>query len=85
MKVRQEVQNFAYEMEKRLQAHDDRQGWENEPDVYLYDLLVSKVEKLGVTDFSDREAHLKLTTDIANFAMMLNDNMHRKESEHDNH
>ncbi|MBC2190516.1 hypothetical protein [Listeria booriae] len=83
MKVRQEVQNFAYEMEKRLQSHDDRPGWKKEPDAYLYDLLVSKVEKLGVTDFSDREAHLKLTTDIANFAMMLNDNMHRKESEHE--
>ncbi|MBC1913102.1 hypothetical protein [Listeria booriae] len=83
VEIRSEVLGFAEQMEKRLQSHDDRPGWKKEPDAYLYDLLVSKVEKLGVTDFSDREAHLKLTTDIANYAMMLNDNIRRKEREHE--
>ncbi|MBC2258870.1 hypothetical protein [Listeria booriae] len=83
IEVRQEVKLFAERMEKRLQAHDDRPGWKNERTDYLYALLVSKVDKLGITNDSSRESNLKLTADIANFAMMIHDNMSREEHEHE--
>ncbi|MBC2163442.1 hypothetical protein [Listeria booriae] len=81
IEVRQEVKLFAEQMEKRLQDHDDRPGWKNERTDYLYALLLSKVDKLGVTNDSSRESNLKLTADIANFAMMIHDNIRREEGE----
>lgn len=83
IEVRQEVNVFAEQMEKRLQSHDDRPGWKNEHVDYLYALLLSKVDKLGDTSISDKEKNLKLTADIANFAMMIHDNMSREENEHE--
>lgn len=83
IEVRSEILKFAEQMEKRLQAHDDRPGWKNEPNSYLYTALLSKVETLGVTDFCEKETHLKLATDIANFAMMLYDNVSREERENE--
>ncbi|MBC2292955.1 hypothetical protein HCC36_06880 [Listeria booriae] len=83
IEVRQEVKLFAEQMEKRLQSHDDRPGWKNEQVDYLYALLLSKVDKLGDTSSSNKEKKLKLTADIANFAMMIHENMSREEHEHE--
>ncbi|MBC2164641.1 hypothetical protein [Listeria booriae] len=77
--VRQEVKLFAEQMEKRLQAHDNRPGWRNEQNDYLYVLMHAKVELMGVTSPSEKELILKLATDIANFAMMIHDNTCKKE------
>lgn len=72
--VREPVQWFAEEMERKLRANDDRDGWKVGRLDWLFDRLTEEVEELRVE--VGRRAGLHIIdecTDVANFAMMIAD------------
>jgi NTP pyrophosphatase (non-canonical NTP hydrolase) len=79
--IRPSVLLFAYEMENRLRANDDKRGWTDVPPEDLLALLDGEVSELGIeilerpdgtgsirhnADRIRREA-----ADVANYAMMI--------------
>lgn len=63
--LRPDVLTFAKAMEAVLKIHDDRPGWENETNAYLYGRLLDEIDELR--ESGDKSELL----DVANFCMML--------------
>lgn len=89
--IREEVEWFAQEMEKILQANDHKPGWEGDELGCLYSRLREEAEELrrvllrddvsGLTAAALSTDVLRLiikeAVDVANFAMMISDNCRR--------
>lgn len=82
--MRQEVKWFAERMELTLALHDEKKGsdgWKNESVEWLLDQLKKEVDELEQSIMSDLYHHSKRVSimkecfDIANFAMMIADNV----------
>lgn len=75
IKLRPEVQRFAEEMEKQLQANEHKGGWKECHFSYLIDETFRNYDRM-VTHFTknDTPAILRRAANIANFAMMVADN-----------
>lgn len=76
MKHRREVDWFADQMERVLQAHDDKGHWSNCPIEYLLRRLREEVAELEANPSDIDEA-----IDVANFAMMIADASRRERIE----
>lgn len=79
MKLRPEVQRFAEEMERQLQANEHKGGWEDcTQEFLLSELNKNKVRLLeaiyGHNPIRREEKILRRCANIANFAMMVADN-----------
>ena len=71
--LRPALVKFSRHMEDRLRAHDDRPGWSNEPFDYLYGRMLFKSDELPWG--KDKSLAIKNAVDIANYAMMIADNL----------
>jgi hypothetical protein len=77
MKVRKEVLRFSKIMEEKLSENDNKDGWDNCTNQYLFSLLLHEVAELSELIFNDRvwpEELRRECADVANFAMMISDN-----------
>lgn len=84
---REEVSHFATIMEARLREHDDRPGWTGESFRYLIFRLNEELNELyacfshpvlmdgEVEPIADPEKIIFEAADVANFAMMIADNL----------
>lgn len=74
MEIRQPVLAFAWEMEKRLRANEHKGGWDEMTTDWLFARMVEEVAELnraiGLRSGITHEA-----ADVANFAMMIADNL----------
>ena len=70
--LRPEVLWFAGEMEHKLQRHDDRPGWQDEPLSYLVRRLLEEVDELSDAILLD-EGVVGEAADVGNLAMMIAD------------
>lgn len=79
MKPRPAVQRFAQAMERKLRQNDDREGWEGCSYFYLLSMMEREVKEVreSLVDQDPKEAQLE-AADVANFAMMIYDNLRRK-------
>ena len=75
--LREEVYHFAMIMEGRLQEHEDRGGWRDEPLDYLFKRLVEEMGELSAAllGHKDKEKMIRECADVANFAMMIADDL----------
>lgn len=76
---RREVLEFAGLMEERLTANDHKSHWEGEDMGWLLERLKEEVQELQQEidpgDLSNHEAICNECADVANFAMMIADNV----------
>lgn len=84
IKVRKEVLRFAEQMEKKLKKNDRKGGWLDEDYEYLMTCLEEEVEELrtlldkgGFYYLTKRQRNRIIgeAADVANFAMMIADNI----------
>ena len=78
--VRPEVRWFALQMEKQLKANDHKPGWRDDDFEYLMQRLSEEVNELGQAHGNDITAAVEIireAADVANFAMMVADNVNR--------
>jgi len=76
MNCRPPVQQFAIRMENKLQLNDHKDGWRNEKISYLMEQLQQKVNKLKLEfTYMHTQQMVPETINIANFAMMIADNI----------
>jgi len=78
MKPRKSVRKFAKLMEKVLQSNDHKGGWQDEDFIYLWNRLIDEMEELGCQlkkTTLDKKGIIKETVDIANFCMMIAENI----------
>lgn len=72
--MREEVKEFAGEMEEKLKANDYKGGWDKESIQWLFARLVEEVGELAMALYDEKytpyEARSE-TVDVANLAMML--------------
>lgn len=79
--ARQEVRDFAYNMEKVLRDNDHKSGWAGEDLDILFELLRQEVEELedslesSFNPLEYRKAVKKECIDVANFCMMIFSNL----------
>lgn len=72
--IREPIQWFAKQMERKLREHDDRGGWDDERLDWLFDRLIEEVEELRVEVNRSSELYIiNEAADVANFCMMLAD------------
>jgi len=81
--MREEVKQFAEEMEKILLENDFKGGWENCEISYLYCLLYAKIEKFKSLMENELYEDFKKdiqrkTIDIANYCMMIHERLNTK-------
>lgn len=77
---REEVKWFAEEMEKVLRENDHKGGWNKCDDGYLAWMLRDNLTELCEAAFQEPKDLLKMTksaVDIANYAMMIADNVRK--------
>lgn len=88
MKVRNEVSWFAEQMEKKLKANDDKEGWSYCSKDDLLDSMkdelgemIEQASRIGYSCFcghsisnKDVQTLIDECADIANYAMMIADN-----------
>lgn len=81
--MRKQVEWFAEQMEKTLQRNDRKGGWDECDYEYLIQRLEEEVEELreleGNPDVKGNDI-IRECTDIANFAMMIADQVRRATS-----
>jgi hypothetical protein len=76
MELRNEVREFAEQMEMKLCEHDDDRGdsWKNEPLQFFKDRLIQEMDEL-LKELDSPNPHVTRSTkeaaDVANFCMML--------------
>lgn len=83
--LRESVQWFATVMEVNLRGNDHKGGWEEEPFQYFVDRMKDEMEEIEEamvgTCKSDMMDAVNECADLANFAMMLAENAHKKAME----
>lgn len=79
IELRPEVRWFAEQMELKLRENDHKGGWSKCPVDYLFSRLGQEVMELDkALDFHiDFDGAISEAADVANFAMMIADNVHR--------
>lgn len=78
MELRKEVKWFAARMELKLKANDHKGGWHNEYAEYFLSRMTDEFEELvAALETGNTEQSISECADIANFAMMLADNIWR--------
>ncbi|QCT03773.1 hypothetical protein E6C60_3062 [Paenibacillus algicola] len=77
--ARPQVAYFSGEMEKQLQANEDKGGWETATDQFLKNQLEKNFRALRLC--RSHEEYRRRCANIANYAMMLADNDRREEDE----
>jgi hypothetical protein len=79
-KVREPVRWFAERMEQTLRANDYKGGWKHCSFKYLLHRMREELKelRLAIEAYSDEEIIIREAADVANFAMMVADNMRRK-------
>ncbi len=84
IELRPEVRAFAEAMEMKLRQNDHKGGWAREgrqellTKLYVEWIELREADKRLVSDphrFSNRQAVLQECLDVANFAMMIADNL----------
>ena len=89
--MRDVVKNFAEEMKKILAKNDEKGDWNSETFSYLFQRLYTKVDELDeeLDDADDYGLWIKRSQkkciDIANFAMMIWDNLDMLQVERELH
>jgi len=74
--VRDQVKWFATRMENKLAANDHKVGWQGEPDYYFTVRMKEELKELQDALMSgDKTAAINECADVANFAMMLANNL----------
>lgn len=87
--LRESVQWFATVMEVVLRKNDHKGGWENEPFQYFIDRMRDELSEIegAIANLRPSDGDLidlvNECADLANFAMMLAENAHRKAMEWD--
>lgn len=73
---RKEVRQFAKLMERILKENDYKGSWQDEPMHYLTSRLVEEVGELlrAISEGHEDKVVAKEAADVANFAMMIEDN-----------
>jgi hypothetical protein len=87
--MRESVKWFAEQMENTLKKNDNKHGWDMCSFAYLFDSLSKERDELLLSlnkKTQPVEAHRKRIirecTDVANFAMMIADNIRNKKGIH---
>jgi NTP pyrophosphatase (non-canonical NTP hydrolase) len=78
--IRPELEWFVQQMEQKLKENDHKQHWQNNHPYKLLDNLYEEAKELEeaiVMNFSAKEI-IKECADVANFAMMIADNVSQK-------
>ena len=80
--MRESVKWFAEQMEKTLKNNDHKHGWNMCSFAYLFSALSAERDELLLSMFrqskptkAQQEIIMKECTDVANFAMMIADNI----------
>jgi len=74
--LRTQVEWFAKRMENKLAANDHKGGWQGEPVYYFLERIDQELNELQDALMSgDKTEAINECVDIANFAMMLADNL----------
>ena len=74
--MRTQVEWFAKRMENKLIANDHKGGWQGEPNYYFTTCIKDELDELQSALMSGNETEaINECVDIANFAMMLADNL----------
>ncbi len=77
--MRPEVKRFAELMEAKLKENDFKGGWQNDTSGELYSKLARQFEKIGIcTSTSNVKIVREICVNIANYAMMMTDNVETK-------
>lgn len=79
--VRKEIVWFSKEMEAKLKKYDSKGGWEDLTTVHLLGRIKDELKELEEefeNDFIDITAAVRECADIANFCMMIADNLKRE-------
>jgi len=77
-KLRKEVRWFADRMEAKLRANDHKGGWaKGYAEYFLCKMNEEFKELLEALESGNYEAGISECVDLANYAMMLADNLHR--------
>ena len=82
MKLRPSIQWFAEQMERKLRAHDDRDGWAECDYEWLSSRIDDEAKELDIAIWKidthptqrNLQAVIDEAADVANFAMMIADN-----------
>ena len=83
--MRLSVKQFAVAMEKTLKKHDEAKGkdsWRNEPNLWLLERAQEELNEVVVAskDFDENKIIRELP-DVANFLMMIYDNLTSRKKE----
>lgn len=76
IRIRREVRWFAEQMELKLQDNDDKTHWSLSTNGYLQGRIADELKELQDTKWPVEK--LEECVDVANFAMMLADNIKNK-------
>jgi len=85
-KPREQVNWFAEKMEQKLRINDHKGGWNGCGQDYLFDRMVEEAEELrkslinldwDAESETRKETVIREAADIANFAMMIADNVRK--------
>lgn len=86
--IRPEVLAFASLMEKVLQENDHKKGWKQDPIYTLFNRFLEEAKELNIEyekwlnmEVFDKEKFIKEALDVANFLMMMIDNINSKTSQ----
>lgn len=76
--MREELQRFALDMERQLQANDHKPGWSHDALWSLLSRLRQETDELSsAIDSGSPQRIIDEAADVANFAMMIADNTRR--------
>lgn len=74
--IRTSVKNFSVEMEAKLKKNDQKGGWENQSIIDLFEYLCEEKSELEDAIYGeDYRAIIEECADVANFAMMIAENV----------
>lgn len=76
--IRQSVLLFSLNMEEKLKANDYKGGWENEKNSFLIERIKGEFQEL--LEAKNNKEIQNECVDIANFCMMLFDNIQKQEN-----
>lgn len=81
-KMRSQVVDYAWEMERKLARHDHKRGWRDFPIKALLRKLKVEVDELEIAlEYETTEGAMGEAVDVGNFAMMVWDRLRSEEKE----
>lgn len=78
--MRKALQEFAEKMEEVLKANEYKGGWDGLSIFYLWESALKEMVELrdAIIQGQDKEIIIEEACDVANFIMMLADNVRRR-------